>query len=65
VEKSIIEYNVEIMAFSITKGTTVLYKSSQSQGLIGVARVLILDVHTDDDLVPYYSIKLPDGREKQ
>ena len=48
-----------------TKGTTVLYKSSQSQGLIGVARVLILDVHTDDDLVPYYSIKLPDGREKQ
>ena len=44
------------MAFSIgvkyTKGTTVLYKSSQSQGLIGVARVLILNVHTDDDLVP-------------
>ena len=55
------------MAFSIeyTKGMTVLYKSPQSQGLIGVARVLILDVHMDDDLVPYYSIKLPDGREKQ
>ena len=55
--------NLETMAFS--KGTTVLYKSSQSQGLIGVARVLILDVHMDDDLVPYYTIKLPDGREKQ
>ena len=58
------------MAFSnddvkYTKGTTVLYKSPQSQGLIGVARVLIIDVHMDDDLVPYYSIKLPDGREKQ
>ena len=57
------------MTFSIdvkyTKGTTVLYKSPQSQGLIGVARVLILDVHMDDDLVPYYTIKLPDGRVKQ
>ena len=51
------------MAFS--KGTTVLYKTPQSQGLIGVARVLILDVHVDDGLVPYYTIKLPDGREKQ
>jgi len=42
------------------KGTSVLYRSPQ--GIIGV---LIIDVHLDDLLEPYYSIKLPDGREKQ
>ena len=42
------------------KGTSVLYRSPQ--GIIGV---LITDVHLDDLLEPYYSIKLPDGREKQ
>lgn len=42
------------------KGTSVLYRSPQ--GIIGV---LILDVHFDDLLEPYYTIKLPDGREKQ
>ena len=42
------------------KGTSVLYKTQQ--GIIGV---LILDVHMDDLLEPYYTIKLPDGKEKQ
>ena len=42
------------------KGTSVLYRSPQ--GFIGV---LIIDVHLDDLLEPYYTIKLPDGREKQ
>ena len=42
------------------KGTSVLYKSPH-----GILGVLILDVHLDDLLEPYYSIKLPDGREKQ
>ena len=42
------------------KGTSVLYRTQQS--IIGV---LILDVHMDDLLEPYYTIKLPDGKEKQ
>ena len=42
------------------KGTSVLYRSPH-----GLTGVLILDVHLDDLLEPYYSIKLPDGREKQ
>lgn len=42
------------------KGTSVLYKTQQD--IIGV---LILDVHMDDLLEPYYTIKLPDGKEKQ
>ena len=42
------------------KGSSVLYKSPT--GFVGA---LILDVHLDDLLEPYYTIKLPDGREKQ
>ena len=43
------------------KGTSVVYRSPH--GIIG--GVLILDAHLDDLLEPYYTIKLPDGREKQ
>ena len=42
------------------KGSSVLYKSPT-----GIVGALILDVHLDDLLEPYYTIKLPDGREKQ
>jgi hypothetical protein len=43
------------------KGSSVLYKS-QTGIIVGA---LILDVHLDDLLEPYYTIKLPDGKEKQ
>ena len=43
------------------KGTSVLYRSPHGP-YVGV---LILDVHLDDLWEPYYTIKLPDGREKQ
>lgn len=42
------------------KGSSVLYKSPK-----GIVGALILDVHLDDLLEPYYTIKLPDGKEKQ
>lgn len=47
---------------SLTKGQTVFYKSAQ-----GIAEeALILEVHVDDLLVPYYTIRLlSGGREKQ
>lgn len=41
-------------------GMAVLYKSS---GTIASAR--ILEVHADDECVPYYTLRLEDGREKQ
>ena len=44
----------------LRKGLSVSYKSAD-----GVMDALILDVHLDDLLEPYYTIKLPDGREKQ
>ena len=44
----------------LSKGLSVSYKSAD-----GVMDALILDVHLDDLLEPYYTIKLPDGREKQ
>ena len=44
----------------LRKGLSVSYKSAD-----GVMDSLILDVHLDDLLEPYYTIKLPDGREKQ
>ena len=47
---------------SFRKGQTVFYKTAQ-----GIAvEALILEVHVDDLLVPYYTIRLlSDGREKQ
>lgn len=46
-----------------SKGTSVLYRrSSSSQGTV---KAIIIDVHMDDNLVPYYTIKLPNGKEKQ
>ena len=42
------------------KGSSVLYKTPK-----GIVGALILDVHLDDLLEPYYTIKLPDGKEKQ
>lgn len=42
------------------KGKIVAYKSAQ-----GIVEGLILDVHLDDLLEPYYTIKLVDGKEKQ
>lgn len=46
-----------------SKGTSVLYRrSSSSQGAV---KAVIIDVHMDDNLVPYYTIKLPNGKEKQ
>lgn len=46
-----------------SKGTSVLYRrSSSSQGTV---KAVIIDVHMDDNLVPYYTIKLPNGKEKQ
>lgn len=47
---------------TFTKGQTVFYKSAQ-----GIAEeALILEVHVDDLLVPYYTIRLlSSGREKQ
>ena len=44
----------------LRRGLSVSYKSVD-----GVMDALILDVHLDDLLEPYYTIKLPDGREKQ
>mmetsp|Transcript_41322 Transcript_41322/g.86711 ORF Transcript_41322/g.86711 Transcript_41322/m.86711 type:complete len:320 (-) Transcript_41322:62-1021(-) len=46
----------------------VVYKagvSVQYRGAGGEMGARILDVHLDDELVPYYTIKLEDGREKQ
>ena len=43
------------------KGMKVLYKNSS--GII--EGCIIMDVHLDDMLEPYYTIKLEDGREKQ
>ncbi len=42
------------------KGSSVLYKSPQ-----GVVGALILDVHLDGLLEPYYTLKVADGGEKQ
>ena len=48
---------------SYKAGMDVFYKNS-NLGTVQQAR--ILDVHLDDELVPYYSIRLlDDGREKQ
>lgn len=43
------------------KGMNVFYQSSGST----VTPAHILDVHLDDELKPYYTIRLEDGREKQ
>ena len=42
------------------KGMKLLYKNS-----VGIESCTILDVHLDDMLEPYYTIRLEDGREKQ
>ena len=42
------------------KGASVIYRAAH-----GVVSALILDVHLDDLLEPYYTIRLPDGIEKQ
>jgi len=43
------------------KGTNVWYRDSTG----ALQRARILASHQDDSLEPYYSIRLPDGREKQ
>ena len=43
------------------KGMNVFYQSYGST----VTPAVILDVHLDDELEPYYTIRLEDGREKQ
>jgi len=43
------------------KGMNVFYQSSGST----ITPARILDVHLDDELEPYYTIRLEDGREKQ
>jgi len=53
----------EQMNKEYSKGTSVLYRRSASQH--GTVKAIIVDVHMDDSLVPYYTIKLPNGREKQ
>lgn len=42
------------------KGASVVYRAAHE-----VLTALILDVHLDDLLEPYYTIRLPDGIEKQ
>mmetsp|Transcript_7630 Transcript_7630/g.9532 ORF Transcript_7630/g.9532 Transcript_7630/m.9532 type:complete len:395 (+) Transcript_7630:1-1185(+) len=42
-------------------GKKLVYKDSQGN----MSDAEIVKVHLDDDLVPFYDIKLPDGREKQ
>lgn len=44
-----------------TKGTRVYYKKQNEDAV----SARILDAHLDDELVPYYTIQLEDGREKQ
>jgi len=43
------------------EGQTALYSNSQHNRI----SVTIMKVHYDDDLEPYYTISLPDGKEKQ
>ena len=45
----------------LKRGSYALYQAPQG----GLVTAVILDVHQDDLLEPYYTIQLPDGREKQ
>ena len=45
----------------LKRGSYALYQAPQGD----LVEAVILDVHQDDLLEPYYTIQLPDGREKQ
>jgi hypothetical protein len=45
----------------LKRGSYALYQAPQGD----LVEAIILDVHQDDLLEPYYTIQLPDGREKQ
>jgi len=51
----------EITGTKYSAGDHLLYKDSQGN----VYNVEVLKVHLDDELVPFYDVKMPDGREKQ
>ena len=58
-EESIVQPPVQHITHEI--GKKLLYRDSKMNESV----VEILKVHRDDELVPYYEIKLPCGKEKQ